>query len=174
MLSLRTILKGGPQSGASSTLRVADGLHLPFPVSVLDLAKTLEPIQATYPLNTGTCSGSCEVSMSSDGVCRFRGSVHDSGALPAVYTVIVALPVDSIGPVLFNRRGNVGGTFSFVSRDDSWDKTATDSRIANSWVAVKAAMPGANVLFGTDTGAFQLLDGLVAGTSGFFVFKLAS
>jgi hypothetical protein len=172
MLSLRTILMAGPRSGAISTLLVAQGLHLPFPVSVRDLVTTLEPIRATYSLNAGTCSGSCELTMTNEGVVRFRGTVHDSGALAASYVAIVALPVASIGPVVISRRGQAGGTFSFDSRDDSWDETATDSRIANSWVAVKAAMPGADVRFGTDTGAIQLLDGLVAGGSGIFVFSL--
>lgn len=177
-----------PQRGGIVSVRtVADGLHLSFPVFCRDLVNLLEPIQLTFKLNAGTCSGSCELTISSDGVVHYTGRVHDSGALAASYVAITSFPTLTdhtaspavaaalpavLRPVVVAHRGHVGGTFSFDSRDSTWDKTATDSRIADNWVAVKAAATSARTDFGTSTGALELVDGFVSGATGLFVFGL--
>jgi hypothetical protein len=80
-------------TGIVSVRTVADGLHLRFPISCSDLVALLEPIQLTFELTAGTCSGSCEITMRNDGLCHYTGRVHDSGALAASYVAITSLPV---------------------------------------------------------------------------------
>lgn len=122
--------------------------------------------------------------MTNDGVVHYTGKVHDSGALAASYVAITSFPTltDSttyppaiaglVWPVVVGNKGHVGGTFSFDSRDDTWNKTGTDPRIAENWAGVKAAAASARTDFGTDTGAIDLLDGLVNAATGTFVFSL--
>jgi hypothetical protein len=164
-----------PQSGISISIRtVAVKLRLHFPVSVRDLTVLLRPIRLVFGLGAGTCSCSCEVTMTSAGVVHYTGAVHNSGALSANYVAITSIPVPvaSGGPVIIAHKGDVAGTFSFGSRGDSWDMTTMDAFIANSWASLKEAVPAARTDFGTDTRAFELLEGVVAGTSGAFVFQL--
>jgi hypothetical protein len=166
---------------------IADELHLRFPITVRDMVGLLEPIKLTFQLNSGTCSGSCEITMTSDGLVHYTGRVHDSGALAASYAAVTSFPtltehttfpaavaalVAALAPVVIAHKGHVGGTFSFDSRDSTWDKTATDARIAANWVAVKVAVTSARTDFDTGTGALELIDGVVAGASGIFVFSL--
>jgi hypothetical protein len=188
-ISMRTslasrILQG---TGIVSIRTVANGLHAVFPITFRDIVGLLEPIKLTFQLNAGTCSGSCEITMSSDGLVHYTGRVHDSGALAASYAAITSFPtltehtifpaavaalVAALGPVVMAHKGHVGGTFSFDSRDSTWDKTATDVRIADNWVAVREAATSARTDFGTNTGALELIDGFVSGATGIFVFGL--
>jgi hypothetical protein len=173
-MSLRTGLASRAPigSGIVSLRMVVSGLHLSFPSSFRDIIDVLQPIHASFKLDAGTCSGSCDIVITNDGVVRFTGKVHDSGALAAIYTVIVSLPVASLGPVIIAHRGHVGGALSFDSRTETWDKTDRSSEISSSWAAVKAATPNAKALFGTGTSVTELIEGLIAGATGIFVFKM--
>lgn len=184
---LTSLVSRIPQrTGIVSIRTVANGLQLVFPITVRNIVGLLEPIKLTFQLNSGTCSGSGEITMTSDGLVHYTGRVHDSGALAASYAAITSFPtltehtifsaavaalVAALGPVVIAHKGHVGGTFSFDSRDSTWDKTATDVRIAANWVAVKVAVTSARTDFGTGTGALELIDGVVAGASGIFVFS---
>ena len=174
-------------TGIVSIRAVANRLHASFPITIHDIVGLLEPIKLTFQMNAGTCFGSCEITMSSEGVVHYTGRVHNSGALAASYVVITSFPtltehtnfptavaaqVAGLGPVVIPYKGHVGGTFSFDSRDSTWDKTATDVRIADNWAAVKAAVTSARTDFGTDTGALELIDGFFSGATGIFVFRL--
>jgi hypothetical protein len=188
-ISVRTSLAARvpPGTGIVSIRTVANGLHPAFPITFRDIVGLLEPIKLTFQLNAGTCSGWCEITMSSDGLIHYTGKVHDSGALAASYVAITSFPtlielttfpaavaalVAALGPVVISHKGHVGGTFSFDSRDSSWDETATDARIADNWVAVREAAMSARTDFGTNTGALELIDGFVSGATGIFIFGL--
>ena len=62
VVSLRLGSAPRVSSGAAiiSVRTIATGLHLNFLVSVRAMIDTLQPIKLSYPLNSGTCSGSCE------------------------------------------------------------------------------------------------------------------
>jgi hypothetical protein len=169
----------------SSLRRAASALRLGAPISFRDLV--LEPVKLAFPLNAVTCSGSCEVTLSRDGTVHFTGRVHDSGALAASYVVIVSFPtltdhtsfppevldkVGALGPVVMEHKGHVGGTLSFDTRDSTWDKTATKRRIADFWIGVKAAAGSAKMQFGVGTGAVEMIDAVLSGATGLFVFSL--
>src|SRR3972149_11346146 len=188
-LSVRTSLAARvpPGTGIVSIQTIAQGLLAAFPITFRDIVGLLEPIKLTFQLDAGTCSGSCELIMSSDGLVHYTGRVHNSGALAASYAAITSFPtltehttfpaavaalVAALGPVVIAHKGHVGGTFSFDTRDSPWDKTATDARIADNWVAVREAVMSARTDFGTNTGALELIDGFVSGATGIFVFGL--
>ncbi len=176
-----------PGMGIVSMRTIANGLHTAFPITLSDIVGLLEPIKLTFQLSGATCSGSCELIMSSDGLVHYTGRVHNSGALAASYAAITSFPtltehtifptavaamVAALGPVVVAHKGHVGGTFSFDSRDSTWDKTAIDAHIADNWVAVREAAMSARTDFGTNTGALELIDGFVSGATGIFVFGL--
>ena len=165
-----------PQGGGSFSVRkLADSLRLDFPIALREMVVILEPINLVFPLNSGTCAGSCEVNMSSDGSVRYRGNVHDSGGLAATYTAIASLPVllpPQLREVVIAHRGHVGGTFSFDSRDDSWDMAGNESTIAENWALVKAAAASASVEFGTDAAGLEFADALVNAATALWVFSL--
>jgi hypothetical protein len=180
-------LRFSQETAFSSIRTVADGLHLRFPIAVRDMVGILEPIKLTSQLNSRTCSGSCEIIISNDGLVHYTGSVHNSGGLAATYAVMTSFPtitdhtsfppdisnlVGILGPVVITHQGHVGGTLSFDVRDSTWDKTATVARIAANWIAVKVAVTSARTVFDTDTSATELIDGVVAGASGIFVLNL--
>jgi hypothetical protein len=157
-----------------SVRTVIGGLHLPFPIFFSDLIRLLEPIHLLFELHAGTCSGSCDITMRSDGFVHYSGTVHDSGGLAAAYVAITSLDISAATgrPLLFPHKGHVGGTFSLDTRDSSWDQTITDAVIADNWVAITVAASTAKTEFGTGTGAIELLDGIVSAGSGIFVFGL--
>jgi hypothetical protein len=186
-INARSGLASRIQPGRSISFRsIADALHLRVPVTLLEVVTVLEPITLSFRLNSGTCSGSCRVELSNDGTVHFTGHVHDSGALSASYTAIVSFPtltahtnfspevsalVAGLGPVVIPNRGHVGGTLSLESRDDSWDKSTRHTHLAEHWAGVKAAVASARADFGTNTGAFELVDGLANLAGGTWVFS---
>jgi hypothetical protein len=196
LLSVRLILGSPvPQRGMISIRMVANGLHLSFPVSFLHIVELLhEPIKLPFQLNDGTCSGSGEITMNVDGLVHYTGRVHNSGALAVSYTAItsfpslgkeklqditditdhpsVLVPVADIFPVVIAHEGHVGGTFSLDTRDSTWDKTATDPRIANNWLEVKVAVASPRTDFDTSMSPIDFIDGLFSGATGIFVFSL--
>ena len=188
-ISVRTSIVSRPpqQTGPFSIRTLADRLHLGVPITVRDIVELLEPIKLSFPLNSGTCSGACQVTITSDGIVHFTGRVHDSGALAAAYIAIVSFPtltddttyppdiVDMVGavsPVVIAHRGHVGGTFSFDTRDSDWDLTGGDARIADNWRGAKAAATSAIVVFGTNNAVLDLVDGFFSAATGIFVFGL--
>jgi hypothetical protein len=74
--------------------------------------------------------------------------------------------------VIIAHKGHVGGTFSFDTRDSTWDKTANDARLKDNWAVVKGAATSARTDFGIDTRALEVIDAVVTGASGIFVFSL--
>jgi len=175
-----------PPGSVTSFRSIVDGLHLSVPVALGDVVTVLEPVTLDFPLNAGTCSGSCRVELSNDGQVHYTGHVHDSGALSASFVAIVNFPtltaqtnyspadsalVGALGPVVIPHRGHVGGTLSFDSRDEDWDKSVRHTHLAEHWAGVKLAVPSARADFGTDSGALEMLDGL-ANLGGTFVFSL--
>jgi hypothetical protein len=176
-ISVRTALASKVAKGARdfSIRKITDGLLLRPPITVRDILGVLEPIKLSFQLSAGICSCSSEITMISDGVVHYSGKVHDSGPLAASYVAITSIRV-SLPPefqsVVIAHKGHVGGTLSFDSRDDAWDLTAIDARIADNWVMVKAAAPSARTEFGINTGAIELIDAFVTGATGVWVFSL--
>lgn len=166
---------------------IARGLRAGYPIGLADLVEHLKPITLTFPLNNGTLTGQCDVTLSNDGYVRFRGRVHESGAAAASYSVIVSFPslstttsypprvaemVGSLGIIVLAHRGHAGGTLSFDTRGSTWDKATTHARIADHWSAVRIAAQSARMDFGTHTGALDVVDGILNGATGFWVFSL--
>ena len=171
---------------------VANGLHLSVPISFLSIVDLLhQPIKLPLQLNDGTCSGSGEITINIDGLVHYTGRVHNSGALAVSYTAITSfpslgrekpeditnppsalVPVASIFPVVIPHRGHCGGTLSLDTRDSTWDKTATDPRIADNWLEVKVAVASANTDFDTTMSALDFIDALFSGATGIFIFSL--
>ena len=193
IISMRqTLATPIPQRTGISIRMVAAGLHLNVPISFLHLVDLLnEPISLTFQLNDGTCSGSGEVTMNIDGLVHYTGRVHNSGALPVSYTAITSfpslgdekpedltnpqvalVPTADIFPVVFAHEGHVGGTFSFDTRDSTWDKTATDARIAKNWLEIKVAVASTRTDFKTGIGVVDFIDALFSGATGTFIFGL--
>lgn len=188
-ISVRTSIASRPplQTGNFRMRRLSDALHLQVPISIRDVAEVLEPIKLSFPLNSGTFSGACEVTITSDGVVLFSGKVHDSGALGASFIAIVSFPtltddtfytpeighlVAQISPVVIAHRGHAGGTFSFDTRDTTWNLTGGDARIADNWLGAKAAATSAIVVFGTNNSVLDLADAFINAATGTFVFGL--
>lgn len=93
--------------------------------------------------------------------------------METIYAVWVGVTAGFDGrPVVVAHEGRVGGTLSIVSRDDSWDETATAAAIADDWAAVKQGASSTKAEFGTGTGSFEIIKGLAATGGGIFVFKL--
>lgn len=188
-ISLRTNIASQPplKTGSFSMRTLANALHLPVPFSIRDVAEVLEPIKLSFPLNSGTCSGSCEVTITSDGVVLYSGRVHDSGGLGVSFIAIVSFPtltndtfyspeigqlVANVSPIVIAHKGHAGGTFSFDTRDTTWDLTGGDTRIAGNWLGAKAAATSAMVRFGTDNSILDLVDAFINAATGTFVFGL--
>ncbi|MER8995034.1 MULTISPECIES: hypothetical protein [unclassified Mesorhizobium] len=150
---------------------VSESLGLGIPVALRAIADVLEPVTLSFTLDAGTCSGECRLRLASDGSVQYAGRVHDSGALSASYAAIVSISLvgSADGPFLFPRRGHVGGTFSFESRDDDWDMNVRHTLVEKNWTALKAGLPSARVDFGTGTGAIELITGLASAATGGFV-----
>jgi hypothetical protein len=172
-ITVRTGLASRVQEGARfvSVRTVAQGLQLGFPLGFNDLVTILEPIELAYRLNSGTCSGSCEITMTNDGHVHYTGGVHDSGALAASYVAITSCDVRGRLLVIAHK-GHVGGTLSLDTRDSNWDLATDYAFIADNWAAVKASSGAATTQFGTDTGSFEIIDGLFTGGGSLFVFSL--
>ena len=154
---------------------VVQDLHLRRPVRLRDLLALLQPIRLVFALRAGSCSGSCELTMTSDGVVRFAGHVRDSGPLAVKYAVITSFPVSAPGggPLLvIEHQGHAAGTFAFGSRSDGWDATETDPVIAARWTSVRAVAPSATTQFGTDAAGFEALQAIVATASGGWILHL--
>jgi hypothetical protein len=171
--SVRNGLASRMQKAAKfvSIRAIAQALHLGFPLSVRDLVAIVEPIKLSFRLDSGTCSGFSEITMTNDGRVHYTGNVHDSGALAARYIAITSFDVSGQALVI-QHQGHVGGTFSLDTRDSSWDLTSINSFVAENWAAVKASSASARTQFGTGTGAFEIIDGLVTGGGSLFVFSL--
>ena len=176
-----------PGDAVVSVRTIADRIHLPFPTSVRDLVAVLEPIKLSFPLSAPGVTGSCEVTLTSDGLVHYSGHVHANGALAASYAAITSFPtltdrttysdsvaalVGALGPVVIGHKGHVGGTLSFDTRDSDWDESTRDERLADNWAAVREAAASARTDFGTDNNAIDIVDGFVNLATGVFVFSL--
>jgi hypothetical protein len=165
---------------ASSSLPVSveailRDLNLERPILLSELFAFLAPIHLTFMLSAGACSGSCELLMGSDGGVQFAGHVHNSGAVPVGYTVITSLARSGPdgGPViLVEHKGQVGGTFSFGSRDDDWAQSVVDPKTAANWSLIRAAESTGTTVFGTSLGGFDAIDALVASATGAWILHL--
>ncbi len=176
IISLRAGLpfQSSQETAIISIRSIVDGLHLRLPIAIRDMLDFLEPIKLVFELNAGTCSGSCEIVMMSNGLVNYTGKVHNSGALATSYVAITSLDISVAtgGAIIIAHKGHVGGTFSFDTRNSTWDETVNDALIKENWIVTKKAATLAKTQFGTDTGALELIDGVVAGASGKFVFNL--
>ena len=171
---------------------VANGLRMSVPISFRDIVDLLhEPIKLPFQLNDGTCSGSGEITINIDGLVLYTRRVHNSGGLAVSYVAITSfpslgeekpeditnsptalVPVADIFPVVIPHKGHVGGTLSVDSRDSTWDKTATDTRIANNWLEVKVAVASTRTDFDTSMNPIDFIDAVFSGATGIFVFGL--
>ena len=177
MISVRQSLSPRVAAGTApvSLETVVKDLHLRRPVWLRTLVDILQPIRLVFALNAGSCSGSCELVMASDGTVGYSGHVRDSGPLTVKYTVITSLPASAPGghPMLvIEHQGHAAGTFAFGSRSDSWDETAIAPVIAANWTSVRAAAPSATTKFGTDAAGFEAIEAVIAAASGGWVLHL--
>jgi hypothetical protein len=116
--------------------------------------------------------------MASSGTVRFRGSVHNGGDISVKYGVLTTFPSAVWDPqyewipLLFAHGGEIAGTFGFGSRDDSWDRSTTDSTIFNNWKTIKQAVPNCTTRLGTNWDAYEAAEAAVAGGTGGFLLNL--
>jgi hypothetical protein len=176
-ISLRRALSDRSNGQQTVSIRsIVDGLGMIFPVSCRDLVGLLEPIDLKFALTTGSTSMNCEITMTSSGVLRFQGSVHDGGLISVKYGVLSVFPNAVSDPILepmvLEHIGEISGTFGFGSRDDHWDQSVNSETIATSWKTIKQAAGSATTKLYTDSGLFEAAEAVAAGLTGAFVFKL--
>jgi hypothetical protein len=77
--------------------------------------------------------GFAHLSLFKSGNCRFTGHFHDSGGTE--YNMAVVVTVKDSAGMLYTipHQGHVSGTFQPGSRDDDWDISVQDDRVANRW-----------------------------------------
>jgi hypothetical protein len=178
--SLRSGLKDRASGGAPISLRaIVDGLKLSYPVSCKMLLDLLVPIDLKFSLNAGSVSGSCELTMVSNGFLRYHGSVHNNGLASAKYGAVTSIQnaiwdpnFPSNVPLLLEHVGEVAGTFGFGSKDDSWDNSLTYQKIADNWTALKNAVGTANTSFSAASDITEFLEAAASAGTGAFVLNL--
>jgi hypothetical protein len=98
-----------------------------FPLRLSDLFEAPLPQERIFPsqVSADSVSGWCELTLKSNGHARFRGHLHDSGALTHNYylfTVVKASVTPGRREIVVAHQGSVHGTAGFGSRDDDWDE----------------------------------------------------
>jgi hypothetical protein len=172
-VGLRAALAGvaPPGPGPLSVGAVLDRLRFGRPASLRGLVAGIEPVTLSFPLDDGTCAGTCQLVASPDGRVVFTGHVHNSGGLDARYGVIASVPMNA-GPVLLPHQGTVGGTFGLDPRDEDWRADGVSRFIADDWAGFRAGTARARADFGTHTGAFEVFTSFVGAGTGEWVFTL--
>jgi hypothetical protein len=87
----------------------------------------------TGPL-LGTVSGWSDLTVFADGTYHFTGQFHDSGI--GSYNDSVMWSIKGTSGTLYvfpGHSGHMAGTFESGSRDDIWDVTGSDPRLAANW-----------------------------------------
>jgi hypothetical protein len=93
--------------------------------------------------------GSAELAVYADGSYHFTGHFHDSG-LPSYNDSLVFGLVSPSGVLYtFAHTGHMAGTLESGSRDDNWDVSGTDPRLAAGW----ADLEGCQEYWKADTSA---------------------
>src|SRR5260370_599154 len=77
--------------------------------------------------------GSAELTVYADGGYHFVGHLHDSGFLPYKDNLAFGLRSTSGYLYTFVHSGYMAGTLGGGSRDDNWDVSGTDPRLAANW-----------------------------------------
>jgi hypothetical protein len=146
-------------------------LHAPRPASLRELVSMLDPVRLSFPLNDGTCAGSCELVVSHDGHVTYTGHVHNSGALDARYIAITSVPV-TFGPLLVAHQSTAGGTLGLDPRDDDWHVDGDSPLVAGDWHGFRQAVASAKTVFGANTGATEILTSFLGAGTGVWLFTL--
>lgn len=150
----------------------AQPFALGFPLSLRELTGALLPVNLSFALASGPCSGSCQITLRREGFVHYTGHVHNSGALAMAYIARTSFAAGNLGAVVIEHRGHVGGTASFDTRASDWDETTLDDRISRNWGAVLEGARTPRNEFATATSALDLVDALVNIGTGTFVFGL--
>jgi hypothetical protein len=158
---------------ARAAIRGIEGINAPLSVKNLaanfalkppfHLSETLKRAMGPYvvasgPMQTDTVNGWCEVTFSRDGSYRWRGQIHEAGALNHYYYVQTTLGLLPPGQWLIAaHEGRVFGTLTPGSRDDAWDESGQDDRIRVGWLSLRTLHWVASGM-SADTGVMESLE----------------
>jgi hypothetical protein len=113
-------------------------------------------------LDAETVHGWSEVTFRSNGWVRYRGHLHESGALSHHYvTFFIVQRISELNlDLVLQHIGGVHGTFGIGSRDDDWDQSADWPQARAVWDRI-AAGPSYRVSLQVSTGVMEVGEALV-------------
>ena len=145
MTSLRSAIRELPRFpdlGSLNVSQVTTFMGMNQPVSVRDLLtrvdRLLPALTLTQPVVTGAAlGGSVTLTITRSGDYTFSGSMRATGFPSFTYSVIASVQSDAGVTIAARHTGQVYGTDTPGSRDDSWTQTGTDPELAkllrNTW-----------------------------------------
>jgi hypothetical protein len=111
--------------------------------------------------------GGAELTVYADGGYHFTGHFHDSGFLPYRDNLAIGLLGTSGYLYTFVHSGYMAGTLGGGSRDDNWDVTGNDPRLAANWADLEGCSwcwkANVNADFGPLVNQLEQVAGVVLG-----------
>jgi len=92
-------------------------------------------------IGVSAIGGWAEIIVSSSGVYKYKGHLHNSGAIGMAVTVSSAVPIPGTEIVLMTipQKMNIGGTASFDDRDEDWDVQGYSNEVRVLWANIRNA-----------------------------------
>ena len=153
MLSLGDAVKNAllrkrvPSFKRGSTLSLAQGLTMSFPISIKNVIGVLDGLAPTSvtsdsgPLTAGFVHGSAYLFLQSDGGRAWGGKVHESGVVGDNFRFAVALldVKDADGNVLvFVHEDTVAGQLDIGFSDKEWNDFGVNQLVKDNWEQVRS------------------------------------
>jgi hypothetical protein len=135
-----------PAFSPGSMRDLALKLRMSFPVSLLDLLRTLNdllPAGVTYDSGrfvAGYVHASAQLYLQSDGAMSFSGQVHESGVVGDNFVLAMALldVKDASGkPAVWVHSDTVAGQLAIGFSDKEWHDYGFNQLVKDNWDAVK-------------------------------------
>ena len=164
--SLRTRLRDFP--GPPTSVRdVATRFEWDSTISLRRLigGAGLVPAHRTFwwQIDPSSVSGWCEVTIRADGWLKWRGHLHESGALSHHYYVfaVITVMLPPGTPLVVAHTGYIHGTLGFGSREDDWSVETPWPRARELWTAFSGS-PANYATISVSTGPMQIVEALAA------------